>query len=166
MSHTRAYAFVSSVSPDDLRPTLISAMEAIYHVSDALDVVAPREARIFELVGLETALTEAAEALQQSVKDSKEAEEGADERAADAEARLEAKLQADPDEVTTLRAKLAEAEAARDAALERVEKVRHMVEAHADLVAGARKFVSASIGAGVPLKHARAVPRKRASEGR
>jgi hypothetical protein len=159
VSHTRAYAYASALRAEDLRDTLISVLESFYYACDALEIEAPRVGRPLDDA---SDLQAAIECLRQEAKGAWEARDKAERDAAEAEDQLADAKKEDPD---GLRAKLAAVEAERDAALERVEKVRGLVEAHADLVAGARKFVSASIGAGVPLKHARAVPRAKRAQG-
>jgi hypothetical protein len=171
MSHNRAYAFVASVPEADRLHVLRAAVECLFYVSDALEADALGSgigaAALLSERAIERAeetLVDAVNALRADVEAHKEAEQDADARAVEAEARLEDKLQQDPDElramkeeVETLKAEACCAVAKRDEALARVDSVKTLVESHSDLVAMARKFTSAALAAGVPIKHVRAV---------
>ena len=156
MSHTRAYAYASSLSVEDLRPALVATLEALYHCSDALEVAPPTGKEIRSIEWVEGDLLEAIDGLRDEVK---RAESEAERASQESEA-------VDGGMLEALRERVATLEGERDAALRQVAGARHMVEAHADLVSTARRFVSASVDAGVPLKHARAVKAgKAASHG-
>jgi hypothetical protein len=155
MSHTRAYAFTRDIPDADVRPALLSAIEALYDVSDALDANAHAPVlsatihgacRAIDLAG--EALIGSAQALREEVEDAKKESEDADRRTTEDE------------DAEDLKEQIATLTRERDDARARLDAAKAMVEAHADLVAMARRFTSAAVSAGVPLRHARAVPNK------
>lgn len=165
MSHSTAYAFVRGVPDDELRPTLVAIVETLHYVQAELELPITHLAP-FAWSPLETAMLDALGALRQDAEDARKEADAAQQDAAEAQNRLEEKLQADPtvaerDDaiVRDLRAAIGTLTQERDDLRTRIAATKALVEAHADLVAMARRFTSAAVTAGVPLKHARRVPR-------
>jgi chromosome segregation ATPase len=158
MSHWKAYASVREVPESELRGALVSALETLHYVAEALEVDGTGEEKILDAI--------------QELKDEKKgAEDAADEaesREHAAEARLEEKLQAEGDtetgqlrkQVAKLQQELEDEKHQHDLAKERLAKVEPLLDAYSDTLAFARKFVTLAEGAGVKPRHVRPATRQ------
>lgn len=153
MSHWKATAEARDVSPKNLRAVLVSALETVHLVSDALGLGhgplgIVRESEILgAIVQLDTDRAEAVD----SEHDARETEAAMGEIAATAVDRaLAANMRADKAERA-----LAVVRSERDGALVKLAKFDCAMVAFSDHLAMARKFVTAAADAGIKVTHVR-----------
>lgn len=151
MSHWKAYARVREVPETELRGALVSALETLHYVANALEVSGMGEESLLDAI--------------QELKDEKQ---GAETAQYEAEEKLEEKLQAEGDtetgqlrkQIAELQQELEDEKCQHDLAKERLRKVEPLLDAYSDTLAFARKFVTLAEGAGVKPRHVRAMPKQ------
>lgn len=143
MSRWRALAAVRDVPDSDLRNKLVDATEALYEFARVLDVSPSPDA-----------LTQSLEELAGRVRDESNAEDDEIIELQGELAAAEERLRA----VDRLEEERDELQAERDELQKRLAAAQPLIDAYADAVRFARRFVSVGERAGVPLKFCRAVP--------
>lgn len=156
MARWRAEARVRDIPEADLRERLTDALEALDDLAERLRVTVDSRAATWTawLDAIDNAVGE----LRDEIKAAEDERDEAQGAAAHAESRLEAQLQKDRTD------ELDEAIRTRDEALARLAKVEPLIESYSDLLARARTFVDQAKAAGVPVKHVRAVGRRKAQQ--
>jgi type VI protein secretion system component VasF len=149
--YSQAWSLAREVADTELRPKLIDAYETLCEIAHAVELD-PRDPSNLADV-LYEAVVGQIDTLEATAKD-------ADYRADEAEERLEEHLREASDE--THKEQIAKLTEERDALQAKLDASAELLDAHADLLAMARRFQSVAEKSGVPVKHARAARARKA----